>query len=64
MIREREFAAWPGLPVAIGLLGLIVLLGYEVIDGARSGAPAVISAARAVSASLRWRVLPPPCSRR
>ena len=41
MIREREYAAWPGLPVAIGLLGLIVLLGYEVIDGARSGAPAV-----------------------
>jgi regulator of protease activity HflC (stomatin/prohibitin superfamily) len=41
MIREREYAAWPGLPVAIGLLMLIVVCGYEIIDGARSGVPAI-----------------------
>jgi regulator of protease activity HflC (stomatin/prohibitin superfamily) len=41
MIREREYAAWSGLPIAIGLLLLILFCGYEVIDGARSGTPAV-----------------------
>jgi regulator of protease activity HflC (stomatin/prohibitin superfamily) len=45
MIREREYAAWPGLPVAIGLLMLIVVCGYEIIDGARSGTPAISIAA-------------------
>jgi regulator of protease activity HflC (stomatin/prohibitin superfamily) len=41
MIREREYVAWPGLPVAVGLLILILLCGYGVIEGARSGALAV-----------------------
>jgi regulator of protease activity HflC (stomatin/prohibitin superfamily) len=45
MIREREYAAWPGLPVAIGLLTLILFCGYEIVDGARSGSPAISVAA-------------------
>jgi regulator of protease activity HflC (stomatin/prohibitin superfamily) len=40
MIREREYAAWPGLPIAIALLLLILFFGYEIIDGARAGSPA------------------------
>jgi regulator of protease activity HflC (stomatin/prohibitin superfamily) len=35
MIREREYAALPGLPVAIGLLALIVLGGFGIVTGAR-----------------------------
>jgi regulator of protease activity HflC (stomatin/prohibitin superfamily) len=45
MIREREYAAWPGLPVALGLLMLIVFCGYEIVDGARTGSPEVSVAA-------------------
>jgi regulator of protease activity HflC (stomatin/prohibitin superfamily) len=42
MIRERHFAAWPGLPM---LLGFIVVLGYSIyqlVDGARSESPVTV----------------------
>jgi regulator of protease activity HflC (stomatin/prohibitin superfamily) len=39
MIREREYAALPGLPVALGLLMLIVLAVVVVVTGARTRFP-------------------------
>ena len=42
MIRERENAALPGLPVLIGAVALIGLSIYEVIQGAREPSPAMI----------------------
>jgi regulator of protease activity HflC (stomatin/prohibitin superfamily) len=42
MIRERENAALPGLPVLIGTVVLIGLSIYETIEGAREAAPATI----------------------
>jgi regulator of protease activity HflC (stomatin/prohibitin superfamily) len=41
MIREREYAAMPGLPVAIGLLTLVVLGVAGIVLGARSHTPPV-----------------------
>jgi regulator of protease activity HflC (stomatin/prohibitin superfamily) len=35
MIREREYTALPGLPVAIVLLALIVLSAFEIVNGIR-----------------------------
>jgi regulator of protease activity HflC (stomatin/prohibitin superfamily) len=35
MIREREYTALPGLPVAIGLLGVIALAGFGIVTGVR-----------------------------
>jgi regulator of protease activity HflC (stomatin/prohibitin superfamily) len=35
MIREREYTALPGLPVAIVLLVLIVLSAFEIVDAIR-----------------------------
>ncbi|HMF60644.1 MAG TPA: SPFH domain-containing protein [Vicinamibacterales bacterium] len=35
MIREREYTALPGLPVAIVLLALIVLSAFEIVDAIR-----------------------------
>jgi regulator of protease activity HflC (stomatin/prohibitin superfamily) len=35
MIREREYTALPGLPVAIVLLALVVLSAFEVVNGIR-----------------------------
>jgi regulator of protease activity HflC (stomatin/prohibitin superfamily) len=42
MIREREYAAVPGLPVLIGLLAVIVLCCYGVVSGAREGSAQTI----------------------
>jgi regulator of protease activity HflC (stomatin/prohibitin superfamily) len=39
MIREREYAALPGLPMALLLLVALGLLIYLLVDGARGGAP-------------------------
>jgi regulator of protease activity HflC (stomatin/prohibitin superfamily) len=39
MIREREYAALPGLPVAIALLSVVVLCGYGLFASARAGEP-------------------------
>ena len=36
MIREREYAAWPGLPVLIGLIVVALASGYGIFDGARN----------------------------
>jgi regulator of protease activity HflC (stomatin/prohibitin superfamily) len=42
MIREREYAALPGLPVLIGLLLVIVLTAYGVVSGARADSVPII----------------------
>jgi hypothetical protein len=42
MIRERENAALPGLPVLIGAVALICFSIYELIDGARAESPSMI----------------------
>src|SRR4029079_3681117 len=42
MIRERENAAIPGLPVLLGGIGLIGLSIYQVIQGAKGASPAMI----------------------
>ena len=42
MIRERENAALPGLPVLIGAIALIFFSIYELIDGARAESPSMI----------------------
>ena len=42
MIREREHAALPGLPVLIVLLGVIVLSGYGILNGARADTPQTV----------------------
>ncbi|MEN3338768.1 MAG: hypothetical protein V7647_2444 [Acidobacteriota bacterium] len=39
MIRERENTALPGLPVAIGLLTLVVLALAGIVNGARTNTP-------------------------
>jgi hypothetical protein len=36
MIREREYAALPGLPMAIGLIVVALLSGYGIFDGGSS----------------------------
>jgi regulator of protease activity HflC (stomatin/prohibitin superfamily) len=42
MIRERENAALPGLPILIGAIALIAFSIYEVIQGARESSPATL----------------------
>ena len=42
MIRERENAALPGLPILIGAIALIAFSIYEVVQGARESSPATI----------------------
>src|SRR3954468_23327821 len=42
MIREREYAALPGLPVALGLLTLIVLAVLAIVTGARTRSPSLV----------------------
>ena len=42
MIRERENAALPGLPILIGAIGLIVFSVYEFITGVREPSTAVV----------------------
>jgi regulator of protease activity HflC (stomatin/prohibitin superfamily) len=42
MIRERENAAIPGLPVLLGGIGLIGLSIYQVIQGAKDASPSMI----------------------
>jgi len=42
MIREREFAAPPGLPMLLGLLAVMVLSGYEVVQSARADSTAAV----------------------
>jgi len=50
MIREREYAALPGLPVALGLLALVPLGVFGIITGARAGSlPLTIGAALGVA---------------
>jgi regulator of protease activity HflC (stomatin/prohibitin superfamily) len=45
MIREREYAALPGLPVALGLLAVILLAVYELVQGVQEESAAVSVAA-------------------
>lgn len=50
MIREREYAALPGLPVALGLLALVPLGVFGIITGARAESlPLTIGAALGVA---------------
>jgi regulator of protease activity HflC (stomatin/prohibitin superfamily) len=42
MIRERENAAVPGLPVLLGGIGLIGLSIYQIIQGAKDASPLMI----------------------
>ncbi len=42
MIRERENAAIPGLPVLLGGIGLIGLSIYQIIQGAKGASPSMI----------------------
>jgi len=49
MIREREYAALPGLPVALGLLTVILLCVYGTIQGVREDSAAVSVAAGLVA---------------
>ena len=42
MIRERETVAVPGLPVLVGSIGLIVLSGYEIVQGARDASASTV----------------------
>jgi regulator of protease activity HflC (stomatin/prohibitin superfamily) len=44
MIREREYTALPGLPVALGLLTLIVLAVLVIVTGARTQSPPLVVA--------------------
>ena len=48
MIREREYSALPGLPVALTLLAVILLSVSGTIQGARNGSPATIVTAALV----------------
>jgi regulator of protease activity HflC (stomatin/prohibitin superfamily) len=45
MIREHEYAALPGLPVTIGLLAVIALCVYGLIQGVQSDSTPVIAGA-------------------
>ena len=50
MIREREYAALPGLPVALALIALVVLCGFGIVVGVRTESlPLVAGAALAVA---------------
>ena len=42
MIRERENAALPGLPVLIGAVALICFSIYGLINGARDASPSML----------------------
>ncbi len=42
MIRERVHTALPGLPMLLGLLAVIVLSGYGIVNGAQSGSISTI----------------------
>jgi regulator of protease activity HflC (stomatin/prohibitin superfamily) len=42
MIREREYAALPGLPVALGLLTLIPGAALLIVTGARTHSPSLV----------------------
>jgi regulator of protease activity HflC (stomatin/prohibitin superfamily) len=48
MIREREYAALPGLPVAIGLLAVILLCVFGAITGVREESAAIAVASAVV----------------
>jgi regulator of protease activity HflC (stomatin/prohibitin superfamily) len=48
MIREREYTALPGLPVAIVLLALIVLSAFEIVNGIRGESLLLIAGAALV----------------
>jgi regulator of protease activity HflC (stomatin/prohibitin superfamily) len=53
MIREREYTALPGLPVAIVLLTLIVLGAFGIVNGIRAESlPLVLGAAFVVILSI------------
>jgi hypothetical protein len=53
MIREREYTALPGLPVALGLLALIVLGVSGIVNGAlRASPPLAIVAGLTVALSI------------
>jgi regulator of protease activity HflC (stomatin/prohibitin superfamily) len=45
MIREREYTALPGLPVALVLLGLILLSAFEIVTGIRGDSLPVVGGA-------------------
>jgi len=42
MIREREYTALPGLPMAIGLIIIALASGYGIVDGGRSQSIATV----------------------
>lgn len=42
MIRERETAALPGLPILIGAIALIGLSGYQIVEGAREASASTV----------------------
>jgi len=42
MIRERETAALPGLPILVGGIALIGLSGYQIVGGAREASASMI----------------------
>jgi regulator of protease activity HflC (stomatin/prohibitin superfamily) len=48
MIREREYTALPGLPVAIVLLALIVLSAFEIVNGIRGESLLLVAGAALV----------------
>jgi regulator of protease activity HflC (stomatin/prohibitin superfamily) len=53
MIREREYTALPGLPVAIVLLALIVLSAFGIVNGIRGESlPLVVGAAFVLMLSI------------
>ena len=43
MIRERDYAALPGLPMALLLLAVMGLLIYALVTGERASAPRIVS---------------------
>jgi regulator of protease activity HflC (stomatin/prohibitin superfamily) len=42
MIRERETAALPGLPILIGDIALIFFSGYQIVEGAREASASMV----------------------
>ena len=42
MIREREYTALPGLPMAIGLIIVVLVSGYGIVGGAQGGSIATV----------------------